>query len=273
MGQVIIVVWGWYFRKDKIKEYFSKNDISKFCINIDENKNKKLIGFTRRGENKEGYKGYKTKYTESDIIKEYNYALKKKNKVLLLLHENENKSGRKIVTGIKENLDKNPIKGLTIDTFGGGNNKDNIEIYEVLLTSSGYNLVPNNEEELKNAFDKVWQNFSISKIVKNYEQLKTEFIKLWLPIAIDMQGLYEVKEKQKDKDRFDEYLGKINNSYKKHFKQINSFHKENEEYFQDIFDIKEVSEYIIDNKGFLTYYPEFPKIFEDALKKFDKKIK
>jgi len=285
MGKVIIIVWKWNFNNKKINKYFASNNISNFNIEIDDCN--KLIGFTQHGKDildlsdenknkikyKKDYSKFKNRYTEDDIIMAYKDALKNKDEVLLLLHENENESGSEIVEKIWQNLENNRIKGLTVDKYGGGKDE---RIYGVLLTSNSYTLVhdPDKEaKELKEDFKQVWKNFSKSIKEKIYEQLKTEFIKLWLPIAIDMQGLYEVKEKQEDNNKFEKYLGEIKNTYEDHFKRINNFHKENEEYFKSIFDIEEVKWNIIDDKGILKYYQKFPEIFEVALKKFDEKIK
>jgi len=268
-NRAIIVVWKWNLEGEKFCDFIGTGNSSEFEIEVEASDDKKFIGFTKANQIFNKGEPYTPEYSEQNIEDKCNFLLTKDYKILLLLHKGDPDNFIESNAMVENLNDKNII----IDFFSGGNGS----IYENIINSKKTCFredAINNPEVLstieikKEKFDKVWEYYKKKVLQKK----KTEFIKLWLPIAIDMQGLYEVKEKQKNINKYEEYLGEIKNSYKDHFKKINNFHKENEEYFKGIFDIKEVKGNIIDDKGILKYYPGFSKIFEDTLKKFDEKI-
>jgi len=251
MANVIIIIWKWDRDDDYTKIFLSEGE-NNFTIELDQGN--KLIGFTNEGSNKN--------YSIDVITDTYNAELVKHNKVLLLLHSNENDKGLKVVDDIKTAIDTNSKEGLTIRNFG--NSEDN-RIYGVIITKSGYNFTDYFRKKPDETFNECWNNYDISKKVTDLKNMKTDFIKLWLPIAIDMTGLNEVKDDRKSK----EYLDEINKSYDT--KEMRKWIDKNMNQFPEW---KKVKKNIFEqlNELQIIHYSEFPKIFENTVNDFDNMI-
>jgi len=217
-NRVIIVVWKWNvgWRKDSINGIYRITE-GEFCDFIGKDacfsvtvdfKGCDFIGYTKNNKYFDtsvdtSVKLEKPEYKINEIEEKCKKLANSGKQVLLLLHggnpDNFNKNSDIYKKLVKE-------RNIVVDIFIGSG-----PIYKYLLNPNDtYFLIdalehPTYKEKIKirkENFNNVWNYYYLG-----LEQKKNDLIKLWLPLAIDIQGLSEVK-----KSNFPEYLKDICNS-------------------------------------------------------------
>jgi len=210
MGKSRIIILGWHFGND-----ITFNDNNNFYTWSSENKRE------IRGEN------YQIEYIIGQFCKNP-ICFEKSNhqyKLYLFAHPDgeTNNAFNRINVEIKNIIDANKENEILIYLHDGPwepneyqkPNKQNVVVH---IKSGGSKPIYGNKGILnpsKNNFTKEnitnlpWDDFW-DKLYINLEEKKNRLIRLWLPLAIDIQGLSEVKENKKQ-----EYFSEIKEYYKK----------------------------------------------------------
>ena len=180
---------------------------------------------------------------------------------------------------------------LSVHKFGGGYNKNDKtrtlhNPVGPLDDVGGLNKTAFIENKIlkDDIFDNIWKEyqdnggFNQNQIKINTTELKKKIIELWLPLAIDIQGLYETKG---NADYFDKVKNSLNNRKSDIVKEWETI-KDNINIYDTNFDpIKLVDKFTsqnidkVKNSGYISNNNNifFPKILEELIKKIEDNIK
>lgn len=244
MGKVRIIILGWHFKNNitfnvngaKYNWTFEKNKKTK----NNEYTDGELIEFKKYNHSYHIYLFAHQEVESETDIKDTNDKIENiikdetNNEILIYLHDepwDPKKHFTKYQKPNKQNVVVQIRSGASKPIYGD----------EGILEASKNNFTNENITELP--WDDFWDELFI-----NLEEKKNKLIQIWLPLAIDIQGLSEVKEKNKRQE---------------YFSDIKEYYKNNK---IDQSDIKEISE-IFENENIKKQIKKCTQECNNILKK------